>query len=156
MYVKNPSNQAQEVTFTMVLPSEAFISNFSMILNNGQVNCQFPISSINKTLLSQIDKLYRTNQKLSLWERIVIMVIIESAFEWQKKPLFESDLRNMLLAWRKRNQQRASTTQPWTWATQPDSSSGIREMQIRWKKRFDENLVNNNFKWKFFTLDIFV
>ena len=42
MYVKNPSNQAQEVTFTMVLPAEAFISNFSMILNNGQVNWSFP------------------------------------------------------------------------------------------------------------------
>ena len=33
--MKNPNSEPQEVTFSMVLPDSAFVSNFSMILNDG-------------------------------------------------------------------------------------------------------------------------
>ena len=36
-YVKNPSSESREITFTMVIPANAFISNFSMTLRGGQV-----------------------------------------------------------------------------------------------------------------------
>ena len=35
--MKNPNSVASEVVFTMVIPSTAFISNFTMTLKNGQV-----------------------------------------------------------------------------------------------------------------------
>ena len=35
-YMKNPSSKAREVTFSMVLPDTAFVSNFSLILRDDQ------------------------------------------------------------------------------------------------------------------------
>ena len=34
--MKNPSSKAREVTFSVILPDSAFVSNFSMILRDNQ------------------------------------------------------------------------------------------------------------------------
>jgi hypothetical protein len=36
-YLKNPSSETREVTFSMVLPDSAFFSNFSMILKGEEL-----------------------------------------------------------------------------------------------------------------------
>jgi len=36
-YLKNPSTRSRDVTFSVVLPDSAFVSNFSMILQDDKV-----------------------------------------------------------------------------------------------------------------------
>ena len=50
-YLKNPSPNSREVTFSMILPDTAFVSNFSMILKDGE---EFVAKVEEKTKAKQI------------------------------------------------------------------------------------------------------
>ena len=70
--MKNPSTKAREVTFSVILPDTAFVSNFSMILKDNQVS---NVIKIIKTVLHQFShKFIKLEDKSEISKRKILLV----------------------------------------------------------------------------------
>ena len=85
--MKNPNSVASEVVFTMVIPSTAFISNFTMTLKNGQVGF-LPIHVTDDARAALIGFGYQAYFAHGPFKKVVILPKGRNSFCTSDKVLF--------------------------------------------------------------------